>query len=309
MKVLVLINGGRMNVSQKQITGMRKVFEEEGATAEIVVTRSLEHAREMAQGATRTEYDALYAAGGDGTLHLILNELTEASPPLGIIPMGTVNALAKTLGISSNAPKAIRQLLHGKEALCDCGRLNQEKSFLCFASAGYDAGVVHAVQGLTKRWFGRVAYGWHGLTSWYMLKQLPPLSFTMYNAVELDTDGAEHEVEKGKVVTGHTIILSNITNYAGFQLFPDTRLDNGNLEAWLFTDCSRSNVLGWIWNYLRNGKARATRGVRHFLIQDVEIQSPVTYFLQLDGDAVPLKKAAASRIKCQTKCVRLILPG
>lgn len=101
--------------------------------------------------------DLVIAAGGDGTLNAIVDALVETGLPLGILPLGTGNDLARTLGIPADPEKAVDVLLAGRQQRIDLGRANG-KYFFNVASIGLS---VHIAQQLTsgvKRRLGVFAY-------------------------------------------------------------------------------------------------------------------------------------------------------
>lgn len=81
------------------------------------------------------------AAGGDGTISLLANQLPD-NTPLAILPLGTENLLAKYLGISSDPDALANMIVAGNCRQLDVGRANG-KLFLVMASCGFDADVVH----------------------------------------------------------------------------------------------------------------------------------------------------------------------
>ena len=94
------------------------------------------------------------AAGGDGTISLLANELPE-NTPLAILPLGTENLLAKYLGISAEPVALANMIVAGDCRQLDVGRANG-KLFLVMASCGFDADVVHRLhsnrQGHIRHW-------------------------------------------------------------------------------------------------------------------------------------------------------------
>ena len=94
------------------------------------------------------------AAGGDGTISLLANELPE-NTPLAILPLGTENLLAKYLGVSADPTALANMIVAGDCRQLDVGKANG-KLFLVMASCGFDADVVHRLhsnrQGHIRHW-------------------------------------------------------------------------------------------------------------------------------------------------------------
>jgi len=89
------------------------------------------------EGATR-----IIAVGGDGTINEVASVLVGKSIPLGIIPVGSGNGLARHLNIPLNYKKAFQKALVGATIKIDVGHINN-KPFFCTAGVGFDAAVAH----------------------------------------------------------------------------------------------------------------------------------------------------------------------
>jgi len=95
----------------------------------------------IAQGAKK-----IIAVGGDGTINEVASELVGTSIPLGIIPLGSGNGLARHLNIPLNYKKAFQKVLVGASIKIDVGYINN-KPFFCTAGIGFDAAVAHRFAG------------------------------------------------------------------------------------------------------------------------------------------------------------------
>ena len=85
------------------------------------------HATELARQAALDGYELVIAAGGDGTVHEVINGLMQAPaerrPRLGVIPMGSGNDFAHSIGMTIDPPRALRQIFTGTPQRIDIGRL------------------------------------------------------------------------------------------------------------------------------------------------------------------------------------------
>jgi YegS/Rv2252/BmrU family lipid kinase len=86
------------------------------------------------------DYYGVVAVGGDGTINLIANYVKHSQVALGIIPMGSGNGLARSLGIPMNLKEAIKRLNTAKQKLIDLGSINGHL-FVNVAGIGFDAAV------------------------------------------------------------------------------------------------------------------------------------------------------------------------
>ena len=109
------------------------------------------------KAAASGSYDAIVAAGGDGTIRHAAASLIGANMPLGIIPVGTGNVLAHEIGLARTPPAITRMLLEGPVATVACAEANGEP-FLLMVGAGFDARVVGALDQRLKSRVGKAAY-------------------------------------------------------------------------------------------------------------------------------------------------------
>lgn len=112
------------------------------------------HATELAQKADKDGFDLVVAVGGDGTVNEVAQGLIGTSTPMGIIPMGSGNGLARELGISMNIRKACYTLLDGADLQIDVCRMNNQR-FLCTSGIGFDAQIADKMSKASSRGFLR----------------------------------------------------------------------------------------------------------------------------------------------------------
>ena len=110
------------------------------AVCEIRETARAGHATQLAEEGVASGYDAVVAVGGDGTINEVGRALVASQVPMGILPAGSGNALAKCLGHSLDRSTACEQLLSGRIRSIDVGHLGEE-IFLTTAGIGLDAEV------------------------------------------------------------------------------------------------------------------------------------------------------------------------
>ncbi|HEX3893254.1 MAG TPA: diacylglycerol kinase family protein [Terracidiphilus sp.] len=123
-------------------------------------------ARKLARAAMRNGYDTILACGGDGTVHEVLQSLVGTDVALGVVPLGTANALAQDLGLSKSPVNAVRKLLDATPTKIPVGRIfyheknGAERScfFTVAAGIGADALLMASLDAEMKRRFGYVLY-------------------------------------------------------------------------------------------------------------------------------------------------------
>ncbi len=224
-----------------------------------------------------TGFAAVAATGGDGTVNEVLNGLPlESGPALAMIPSGTANVLAKELKLSRDPDRLARMLGEGKATTWDLGvdRVGGRR-FLLFASAGYDAHVVHifhaARNGPIQMW----QYLWWGIKS-ILAYDVPKI------AVELDGEKIADDAA--------WVLISQVSNYGGPLVFtPGAKPGRGTFEVMVQRGRGRWNVVRIFWSALlgwmvgwkpRPGDVRFHAAKRIKLSSADGRQVPV----QVDGD-------------------------
>ena len=117
-------------------------------------------AKRFAKEAADNDYDFVISLGGDGTVNETVNGLAPFThpPTLGIIPMGTVNDLARSLNIPMKQEDAIQLLHSGTETKIDIGRINEDVYFTNILGIGRSAKAIHNVDSEEKSKIGPLAY-------------------------------------------------------------------------------------------------------------------------------------------------------
>ena len=137
-----------------------------GIEAEAFQTTHPGAATEHARTAIDSGFDTILACGGDGTVHEIVQCLVGTTVALGVVPLGTANALAQNLGLGNDPVKAIRLLLSASPTLIPVGRITYQdnagatrsRSFIVAAGIGADALLMAQLDSGLKRRFGYLIY-------------------------------------------------------------------------------------------------------------------------------------------------------
>lgn len=137
-----------------------------GIEAEILTTHAAGSAGQQAAGAIAAGADLLFACGGDGTLHDIIQGVAQnLSAAIGVIPLGSANALARHFGLSPDPAEAVRQQLRFTPRVVTLGRVTcetphgpQSRYFTVMAGAGPDGALVYRMLASGKHRLGRSIY-------------------------------------------------------------------------------------------------------------------------------------------------------
>ena len=259
------------------VAGMRRhrlvrrvVHELESRGAEVVMLRLWNLGANLSREALAKivhfdGFDAVIAAGGDGTVRALAKAVgDDASVPIGVIPAGTGNVLARELPLPTTATTVANMLLDGPVAEIP-GALAGDEPFFLMAGIGFDGEIVAMLNLELKRRIGKAAYVWPTLKA--LMRRPRPF--------ELDIDG--------KVYEASWAVIAKASRYAGgFVISRDASVHTAELVAVLFQAKSRSRRL---LEMLALGLSQQNRlpGVKVLSCKIVNVPDP-GHAVQIDGD-------------------------
>ncbi len=155
-KIFFVINkfAGHRKKYSTAVHRVVSVLQEYGCDVEYSYTNHPGHATELASAAINKGFELVVAVGGDGTVNEVAQGLIGTSTPMGIIPMGSGNGLARDIGVPMNIKKSARLLVEGKIKRIDVCRFNDQR-FLCTSGIGFDALVADKMAKSSSRGFLR----------------------------------------------------------------------------------------------------------------------------------------------------------
>ncbi len=220
--------------------------------------------RAVADGA-----DLVLVWGGDGMVQRITGALAGSGTPVGLLPAGTANLLARNLGVPVDLGPAVRTALHGADRRIDLGTFDGEH-FAVMAGVGFDAAIVGGADRRAKARLGRLAYFRAGLRG--MRGPTVPARVTV--------DG---EVWYHGPVS--CVLLGNVGRITGgIPAFDDAEPDDGLLEVGVAT---AEGALQWARTLGRMALGRSERSpfvrITRGRTVDVRLDAPMPY--ELDGGA------------------------
>jgi len=137
---------------EKAVEFVIPFLKDNGYLTEYSYTDKPGHATELASKASIDGFDLVVAVGGDGTVNEVAQGLIGTCTPMGIIPMGSGNGLARELGISMDMRKSTLSLVKGKNLQLDVCKLNDQR-FLCTSGIGFDAMIADKMSKAASRGF------------------------------------------------------------------------------------------------------------------------------------------------------------
>ncbi len=266
--LLVIYNPAAGWRGQRRFRATLRYLARLGCVVTVRETAGPGEAQALAKKAIDESYDAVVAAGGDGTLNETVNALAGSSMALGILPLGTLDALATEVGLPTDPKSLARVIAEGKARPIYLGFANGRR-FSVAAGVGFDAHVAGATRHGLKQGLGRLAYMLRGMVQ---LVHYRPAAYS----VTVD----------GRTFIAAAVVLANARSYFGRLAYaPDARLDDPRLQVCLMSKPGR-------WNVVRYGLAVMLRRLHRLPdvaimpATSVTITDPAGEPVHVDGDVV-----------------------
>ena len=291
MKVAVVAHAGK--TLGGGLPELRRVLEAEGVTepvwCEVPKSRKApaQVKRAVAEGAR-----LIFVWGGDGMVQRSVDVLAGSDVTLAIVPAGTANLFATSLGIPKHVGRAVAIGLRGADRKLDVGRFNGER-FSVMAGAGFDAAMIRdAGSGGLKDRLGRVAYVWTGS------KNLRSKPFR----ARIDVDGVRWYKGKAScILFGNTGEL-----FGGVRAIEDARPDDGQHELGVVTD---EGLVEWgrLMARAAVGSASKSPFARTTKAHSVQVELNRKVLYELDGG--DRSKVKAFKVKVEPAAITVRVPA
>ncbi|WP_307816537.1 diacylglycerol kinase family protein [Nocardioides limicola] len=239
----------------------------------------------MAEAAAVAGADLVVVCGGDGTVREVCAELAGTGIPVGIVPAGTGNLLARNLDIPLFLQAAVDVAINGQDQAIDMVAVSgdgiEDTHFMVMAGMGFDAAIMEGVNEEIKNRVGWLAYVWSGLKS---------LLFPAIK-VEVSIDGGEFTTHRAR-----TVVVGNVGYLqAGMPLLPDAAIDDGTIDVVLLYP---RRFLSWVPLALRilAKRSHTDDTINRMTGQSVVIRAAHDTPRQLDGD--PIGPGRELRLDC-----------
>lgn len=229
----------------------------------------------QAHAAAVSGVDLVITCGGDGTVRTVCEELAGTGIPVGIVPAGTGNLLARNLAVPLYLRAAVDVALNGQDRAIDMVKVSGDKmedsTFLVMAGMGFDAAIMEGVSEDFKAKVGWLAYVISGFRS---------LMFPAVR-VEVSVDGGPFSKHRAR-----TIVIGNVGFLqAGMPLIPDAMIDDGELDVVLLYP---RRFLSWLPLAVRvlSRNRRTDELITRMRGREVIVRTATSSPRQLDGDLI-----------------------
>lgn len=235
-RVLLIVNPTSRRGARARPKAER-AFADAGVQCDTRATESAGHGAILA-AQDASAYDAVFTLGGDGTAIEIVSALADTGPPVGILPGGTGNVVARTLGTPIRMKRAVRALLEADEARIDLGRLSNGQRFAIGMGVGLDAAMIAGAPAPLKRRFGFFAYVVSATRAVLRMEKF---------RVRLTVDGEIVERQASAVlIANFGAVLNNLISFGD-----GIRRDDGFLNACIYAPNNLSDAARILWKMSR----------------------------------------------------------
>jgi len=261
------------------------------------------HAIELAKQAGEQGYDAVIAMGGDGTVHEVVNGLMQVPenrrPILGVVPVGSGNDFAHSIGLPKHPDHALAHALKGEPSAIDLGLMTDE-------------------HGRREYFDNTLGIGFDAVVT-IRSHRLPILrGFLMYltaviQTILLNHDPAHVQIQTDSEKLEEHVLMTTLCNGGreggGFMLSPDSKNTDGIMEYLLVRKCSRPMMFRLVPEFMNGTHRRFTKYIRMGACKKFEMISDRPLYIHADGEIFTsfgsnLRKATFEVVPNAIKVVR-----
>jgi diacylglycerol kinase (ATP) len=258
-----------------EIDAVRERFIVNGWNVWTVATRCAGDGTLCARRAVEDGADVVVSMGGDGTLNEVVQAIADTPTPVGIVPIGTVNVLARELGLPLDALEAVDVITSGEPLSIDLGKVNG-RYFTMMIGLGYDADAAFNMMPQIKQWSGQLAY-WVGAVQ----------SFGRHRAVRAHItleDGPKRRRLRRLI---YLMVVSNTHLYGdgALKFTPEANVRDGLLDICMIRSARWYRALLHVVLSF-TGRLRSVSDVEYFRAKRVIITTSRPFPFQMDGDPV-----------------------
>ncbi|MBL7912771.1 MAG: YegS/Rv2252/BmrU family lipid kinase [Bacteroidia bacterium] len=265
-KLLFIVNpNAGKKISERLIDTIRKEFPQ-NIYYQIVIWKDKDHFKEVLDILHSQDYTDAVAVGGDGTVNQVAKSLLGTTISLGIIPAGSGNGLARTLGISMDVEEAIKQIAKGNKITIDHGTANGIP-FFCTSGIGFDAHIGNLFTKSVKR----------GLQSYVKITITELFKYRAKN-YSLTFNGQTIE-RKAFLIT-----VANAGQYGNdFYIAPEAKINDGLFHVVILKPFNVFHLPGLMMKILGK-KAHLSGRIETYVTSNVVIKRDVKDTIHFDGE-------------------------
>jgi lipid kinase, YegS/Rv2252/BmrU family len=270
-KLIANPGAGKPEETPKQLEQVTRYLKQNGIEVNVVLAKPKEEATPLAKQAVKDGYDMVIAMGGDGTLEAVLRGMVGRKTPMGIIPTGTQNNIAKSLGIPTGLEQACALLKARNIRKLDVGRVKVKNGrkliFFELTAIGLVAALYPKANKLQE---GK-------------LSKLKDAALTLiHHEPDPEVFITLDDESKVKIKT-MLVVVSNAPMFgANFLVAPDASVTDGLLDVSVYPDFSKTELLAY-YAKIRDEGFSANEKVQRYRASKIEIKTDPKMDVMADG--------------------------
>ncbi len=238
---------------------------------------------QMVQAALAKQPDVLILGGGDGTISGLVDYMVEQNVPLGLLPLGTANSFARSLGLPLDLDEAINIIAAGHRRRVDLGMINDDY-FANFAAIGMSPLIAETIPHGLKKWGGRIGY--------VLWAAVQALRFRPFKLSITDPRG------RCETLSALEVRIANGSYQGGTELVEQAEVDSGEIMVQVVEGRTQGRLaLSWLLSLLRLPHYDTTTREFHARMFRIETDPPLP--ISIDGEVLaqtPVTVKIAPRI-------------
>jgi diacylglycerol kinase (ATP) len=268
-KLIFNATAGRPEQSPRQLAEILTGLRSRQISPEVFLVRPNSRVGAVVQNAVSRGIGLVVVAGGDGTIDSVAGAMAGSSATLGIIPTGTRNNLALSLGIPSDIADAVRIICEGRRLKIDVGNVRSGRSSRWFLE-GTTLGLLSDLYPLADD----IQHG--------DLTQIGNLLGTFISStpsrLRVVLDGRDR-----LKLTAHMVLIANMP-YLGphFQVAPDISFNDGLLDVLVYSEMTQMDLIAYTMQAIAGATAEDAR-IKHYRVQRLTVHSDPPMLVLADG--------------------------
>ncbi|HEY5902734.1 MAG TPA: diacylglycerol kinase family protein [Anaerolineales bacterium] len=270
-KLIVNPGAGKADEGPKNLERAARILKEHGIDVDVVLAHPKEEAVPIAKKAVKDGYDLVIAMGGDGTLEAVISGIVGSKTRLGILPVGTANNVARSLGIPLDLEEACVLIAEGNTNKLDLGQAKmkdgRKQVFFEMAAVGLVAAVYPYANKVSN---GRLSELKDAAMTFLHQDTRPKVKLTL-------DDESKIELETMLVVVSNTPIFGK-----NFLVAPNASLQDGLLDISVYPEFSKAELLSYFARVMNEKNADDPK-IQRYRARTVKIKADPKQDVIADG--------------------------
>ena len=295
IRVKLIANPGAGDVlkSASRLEEVARHLMDHGLKVDVALAKPKREAIPITKRAVKDGYDVIVAMGGDGTIGAVIRGIAGSKTSLGIIPAGTENDIARSLGIPEDLKEACEIIASGNIRKLDLGQISTKKRkkfyFFMVAAIGLTATIYPLIAEVPEGKLGGIK---DALNTLLKFKSAPIVNLTL-------NDESKIEVETMLVTIANTPVIG-VKNLVA----PEASLEDGLLDIAVYPGFSKAELISYFLKTAHEGEISDGR-IQRYKAKKIKVKT--TPKLDIAAEGILLGKGTA-RIKVLPGALRIIAP-